>query len=113
MPAGPFATIDDLGIVTPSSSFTRLANTTAYASGQLVGDNATAGSVTRMSWAAARVAAGSFSVRRARCNKSTNTTANGLFWLHLYSASPTLTNGDAGAYLTPRAGYLGTIEFDF
>lgn len=96
---------------TPSSSFTRPANTTAYASGDLVANNTAAGSVTPLSWTAARVAAGSFMVRRARLTTSSTSTTNASFRLHLYSASPTVTNGDNGVWLSNEADdYLGSMD---
>lgn len=101
-------------LATPSANFTRPADTTAYASADLVANSTTAGSVTPLSWTAARIAAGSFLVRRARFKKSTTTTANGSFRLHLYDTTPaTITNGDNGAWLTTNSGYLGSLEFDF
>src|SRR4051812_8128931 len=71
LPAGE-AHVGEIGgaVATPSASFTRPADVTPYASGDLVADNTTAGSVTPLSWTAARVAAGSFLVRRARLRKS-------------------------------------------
>lgn len=93
-----------------AAQFARPANTTAYASGQLVADNLTAGSVTPLSFSVARVASGSVKVRRAKIKKSTNTTANASFRLHLYGVSPTVTNGDGGVWLSIEATYLGFID---
>jgi hypothetical protein len=94
----------------PSSNFTRPANTTQYAVGNLVANSTTAGSVTPLSWTAARVAQESFSILRARIITS-STTTNGIFRLHLFSASPTCANGDNGAYsVSGSAGYLGDID---
>lgn len=97
---------------TPSANFTRPADTTAYASGDLVANSVTAGSVTPLSWTAARVAAGSGCVRRARLKKSGTTVTNASFRLHLYAASPTLTNGDNGAWLSTQSTYMGAIDLD-
>lgn len=99
-------------LATPSANFTRPADTTAYALGDLVANSTTAGSVTPLSWTAARVAAGSFLVRRARAKKSGTSVTNASFRLHLYSASPTCTNGDNGAWLTTVSGYLASIDLD-
>src|SRR6185437_974597 len=82
-----------------SANFTRPADTTAYATGDLVANSTTAGSVTPLSFTAPRYATGSGQVRRARLKKSTNTTTNATFRLHLYATSPTPTNGDNGAWL--------------
>jgi hypothetical protein len=97
---------------TPSATFTRPANTTAYASGQLVANNTAAGSVVPLSWAAARVAAGSGMVRRARLKKSGTSVAAATFRLHLYALAPAVTNGDGGAWLTTQSGYLGSFDVD-
>ncbi len=95
----------------PSASFTRPADTTAYASGDLVANHTTAGSVVAMSFTVARVAAGHVSIRKARLQKSTTTTTNAAFRLHLYRAAPTLVGGDNAAWSTTRSGYLGSIDF--
>lgn len=103
--ANPFAIV--------SANFTRPADTTAYASADLVANSTTAGSVVPMSFTtAARTTAGSGQVLGARLKKSTNTTANASFRLHLYKASPTCTNGDNGAWLTDQSGYIGSIDLD-
>lgn len=98
-------------ISTPSANFNRPADTTAYASGDLVANSTTAGSVVPLSWTLARVAAGSGMVRKARLKKSGTSVTNASFRLHLYSASPTVTNGDNGAWLSTHAGYLGSLDF--
>lgn len=98
--------------VCPSSNFTRPNNTTAYASGQLIANSVTAGSVTPLSWTAARVAAGSGFVRRARLVKSGTTITNATFRLHLYGASPTVANGDGAAWSTNRSSYIGSVDLD-
>lgn len=100
------------GISNPSANFTRPADTTAYTSGDLVANNVTPGSVVPMSFTAARLAAGSFCVRRAKLKKSTNVTTAASFRLHLYTASPTCANGDNGAWSTTESGYMGSIDLD-
>jgi hypothetical protein len=99
-------------ISNPSANFTRPNDTTAYASGDLVANSTTAGSVTAMSWTAARVAAGSFFIRRAKFRKSGTGTTNASFRLHLFVASPaTITNGDNGAFsVSGVADYLGAFD---
>jgi len=93
-----------------SSNFTTPAGTTAYASGDLIANNATAGSVTPMSFTVCRVNAGTGMIRRARI-KTTDTgfAAKGVI-LKLYKDSPTSTNGDNGAWLTTESNYLGQIS---
>lgn len=94
-----------------SANFTRPADTNAYALGDLVANNTTAGSVAPMQFTVARVAAGSGMIRRARLKKSTAGLTNAQFRLHLYTASPTVTNGDNGAWLTTLSGYIGAYDF--
>jgi hypothetical protein len=94
-----------------SASFTRPADVTAYASGDLVANSTTAGSVVPMAITAGQVANASFQVRRVRIRKSGTSTTNASFRLHLYNASPTPANGDNGAWSTNQAAnYLGAID---
>jgi hypothetical protein len=95
-----------------ASAFTRPADTTAYAAGDLVANSTTAGSVTVITFTnAARIAAGSGAVRRARLRKSGTGIVNASFRLHLYTASPTLANGDNGVFSTSQAAtYLGALD---
>lgn len=97
-------------LTNPSANFNRVADTNAYASGDLVAQSTTAGSCTPLSWTAARTAAGSFSVRRARLKKSGTSITNAAFRLHLYLSSPTIANGDNAAWSTTHSGYLGAID---
>ena len=99
-------------ITNPSANFTRPADTTQYAAADLVANSTTAGSVVPMSWTATRVAAGSGSIRRARLKKSGTTITAASFRLHLYAASPTIANGDNGAWSTTQSTYLGSVDLD-
>lgn len=103
-------------LATPSANFTRPADTTAYASGDLVANSTTAGSVAAMQFTAARVAAGSGVIRRARLKKSTTGVTSASFRLHLYGSDPAassgIINGDNGAWLTKIDSYLGSISLD-
>lgn len=96
------------GIAT--ATFTRPADTTQYASGDLVANSTTAGSVVPLSFTAARGAGGAGMIRRVRLRKSGTgvTTAN--FRLHLYTSSPTAANGDNAAWSTTLSGYLGSMD---
>ena len=96
-------------VVTPSSNFTRPANTTAYAAGQLMANSTTAGSVTPLSWTFARVNGGNGYVRRFRMTLSSKSITNTSFRLHLYTVSPTVTNGDGGAFLSTMANEICTL----
>lgn len=101
-------------IVTPTANFTRPADTTAYAVGDAVSNNVTAGSVVALSWTAARVATGNFYVRRARVKKSTTSVTNAAFRLHIYAADPTastgIVGGDNAAFSTKVGTWIGAID---
>jgi hypothetical protein len=91
-----------------SARFTRPADTTAYASGDLVANSTTAGSVVPLSYA---VGGGVFQIRRVRIFKSGTSTTNAAFRVHLYTASMTAANGDNAAWSTNRAAnYLGSVD---
>ena len=100
-------------IANVSNSFAVPNSAATYAVGDLIANSATAGSVTPLTFAGvARVAAGAASVIKARLSKTGTGTTGAAFILHLYSASPTPSNGDDGAWLTNQAAnYLGAFEF--
>lgn len=99
---------------TPSASFTRPANTTAYTIGALVANSVTAGSVAAMSLTAARKVAGTGRIARGRLSKTSTGTTGAVFRVHLYRTAPTLTSlTDAGTYSTNNAAnYIGALDFD-
>ena len=98
-------------VVAAASQFTRPADTTAYAAGDLVANSTTAGSVTPLSFTVSRVAGGTGLIRRARLKKSGTSTTNAQFRLHLYASAPTIANGDNGAWSTSGAAtYLGAMD---
>ena len=96
----------------PSASFTRPNDTTAYASGDLVANDITAGSVLPMQFPlGGNAMPGSTRIARARLRKSGTTATNASFRVHLYGASPTVANGDNGAWSTDHAAsWLGNID---
>lgn len=98
-----------------ADSFTRPANTTAYAVSDLVANSTTAASVTPLSWTIARTVTGLVKITRALLRKSQKQSTNASFRLHLFNAIPTVaTTGDNGAFGTNVSGYdksLGWIEF--
>ena len=97
--------------VKASASFSRPANTTAYAAGDLVANNTSAGSVTAMEFTVARVAGGSGMIRRGRLRKTGTSVTLASFRLHLYLSAPTVSNGDNGVWLTDKAAdYVGAID---
>ena len=94
-----------------SVSFTRPNDTTAYASGDLVANSTTAGSVVPMTFRVGRTPKAGGMIRRARIRKSGTSTTNASFRIHLYIASPTPANGDNGAWSTDQAtNYVGAID---
>ena len=91
-----------------SAKFTRPSDTTAYASGDLVANSTTAGSVAAMQLA---VAPGPRQIRRVRLLKSGTGTTNAAFRAHLYGAAPTAANGDNSAWSTSQAAaYFGSVD---
>lgn len=98
-------------LTTPFASFTRPADTTAYASGDLVANSTTAGSVVPMTFII-RPENRPAMIRRVRIKKTGTSIANASFRLHLYGTSAiTNTNGDNGAWLTNNtANYYGSID---
>lgn len=103
----------DFAVVLVSNTITRPADTTAYASGDLVANSTTAASVTPFSFGGA-IRAGlnnGFRIEEVRLRKSTTSTTNASFRAHFYRASPgTPTNGDNGAWLTSGANYVGGFD---
>lgn len=95
-------------------SFARPANTTAYASGQLVANSATAASVQPIACAVARKNAGTGVLVGARLSKSGVSLTNASFRVHLFKTSPTTTAGDgqtfAGAVNGVAAIEIGYVD---
>lgn len=101
------------GYVTRSSqSFTRPNDTNIYASGDLIANSTTLGSVLPMTFTLSRLSGFGGMIRRARMRKTGTSITNALFRLHLYSALPTPSNPDNGVWLTDKAmNYVGAIDF--
>lgn len=98
------------GFTIASATFGRPADTNAYAAGDLVANNTSAGSVTPMSLSVGRFTAANGRVKSVRLSKSTNTLTNASFKVHFYTVSPTPANGDNGAWSTDQAAtYLGSV----
>ena len=95
-----------------SNIITRPADTTAYASGDLVANSTSSGSVTPFSFTnAVRFPGGSVRIERCRVQKSGTSTSNAAFRVHLYNAAPSsVTNGDNGAWLSPISNYIGAFD---
>ena len=111
-PVSPGVTV----IVAASSTIARPGDTTAYASGDLVANSVTAGSVAALQFTtAARISGGTGRVMGARIQKSTASATNAAFRLHLFDTIPTFTSaGDNSAISTvvqaSAKGYIGYID---
>lgn len=116
--ASDFNSENHLGGVTGYSAVvtgtnTRPADTTAYAVGDLVANSTTAGSVTPVTLAVARVNNGTGSIRRIRLSTTkTGTAGTEVFRIHLFKNSPTVTNGDNGVFAAAgiAAIHLGYVD---
>jgi hypothetical protein len=101
----------NMGLV--SASVTRPADTTAYASGDLVANSTTAGSVVPLSFGDITRGPGlSSRIRRVRLSKTGAGITNASFRLHLFNVLPTVSSGDNAAIViaTGAAGYVGQID---
>lgn len=99
-----------------SQVITRPADTTAYASGDLVANNVTAGSVTPFQIAAARAAGYKGIIQRVLLFKSQNQLALADFRAHFFKdLPPTVTNGDNGAFAvaTNQDKWIGSVDLPF
>lgn len=98
-------------IVTATATFTRPNDTTAYAANDLVANSTTAGSVVPMTFTFPTGVGRSAWLRALRIQKSGTTATNANFHVRLYSTSPTVANGDNGAWSTNQAAsYNGKVD---
>ena len=99
-------------IARPVTSFVRPANVLAYAAGQLVANNTVAASVAPLQFAVGRNALGlGGQIRRIRMRKTSAALTGASFRLHLYTSSPTVSNGDGGTWLSNQAAtYVGSLD---
>jgi hypothetical protein len=100
-------------IQNPTSVLTRPANTTAYAQNDLIAGNVTAGSIVVPSLAWPKRQGAGAKLSRLRLLTNATTGWGKTLTARLWSAAPTYTNGDNGAYAvaTGAAGYLGKADF--
>lgn len=118
LPVNTYATVRRI----VSSTMTRPANTTAYAAGDLIANNATAGSVTAVTFTLADANDQPFEIRRMLVD-TTDTglkgkTVTALLWRSDPTASSGVVNGDNGAFsikhgATFCAAMQGTFRSDF
>jgi hypothetical protein len=98
-------------LIERTASFTRPANTTVYAAGDLVANNVTAGSVTPLTFTTvSRNAGDAVRIERARINTSNALLTNASFRLHLFEGTPVPTVGDNGVF--NNSGVLATSGID-
>jgi hypothetical protein len=93
-----------------NATFTRPSNTTAYASGDLVANSETAGSVVVPTVTVGRDGNGTGHLRKLQLKKSGTTATNASFRVHLFQGTPTVTNGDNGAFLPTHASWIGAFD---
>lgn len=96
-----------------SQVITRPADTTAYASGDLVANSTVAASVTPFKFTGVSRSVGYKSrIERIGLFTSQALLANGTFRVHLFGKAPTVTNGDNGALdvASNLDAYLGWFE---
>lgn len=90
-----------------SASFTRPANTTAYASGDLMASTTTAGDVTLLSWS---IPEGGLWLQRVRLTSTNASVTNASFRLWLTTdAAVVFTNGDNGALALTSGLAVGDV----
>ena len=100
--------------IVTGTTVTRPADTTAYASGDLIANSTTAGSVVPISFANVQRNAGGISrVRRVRISKTGTGVTNCTIRVHLFAGTaPTVSSGDNAAMViaSGAANYLGSAD---
>jgi hypothetical protein len=100
-------------IISTAASVTRPADTTPYASGDLVANSTTAGSVVPLNLSALSTGPGLCSqIRRVVLSKTGVSVTNAAFRVHFFTTGTiTAANGDNGAISTSgAANYLGSVD---
>lgn len=113
------AVVSNNSEIKASATFTRPADTTAYAAGDLVANSTTAGSVVAMSFTSmVRTAGDCVRLERARLTKTGTSLTNAQFRLHLFEDVPVPSVGDNAAFQTSNAlsttkvlNYIGSFSF--
>jgi hypothetical protein len=101
------------GLATIASySMQRPANTVPYAIGALVGNDLSAVQVIPFQFPVGRAAGTLVEASRARLFKTSTSTLNAIFRLHLHQQYPDILAGDGQPWLTNTAGYFGSFTFD-
>jgi hypothetical protein len=99
-------------IMPASGSMVKSVKTTAYAIGQIIAQNAAAGSCSAIQLQAARRANDVGFIKRARLKVDDATWLNALVRAHLFKNSPTFTNGDAANFANgvTDSNYFGAFD---
>jgi hypothetical protein len=96
------------------STLTRPANTTAYAAGDSISDNATAGSVTALSATISDVNDDPIFISEILINSTDTGLAGKRIRAYLYNSDPTASTGvgggDNAAFANKKAGYIGSFS---
>jgi len=95
---------------TATATFTRPNDTTAYAANDLVANSTTAGSVVPMAFHFPTAFGTGIVIREIGITKSGTSAANANFHVRMYDMSPTVANGDNGAWSTNLSGYMGKLD---
>ncbi len=97
-----------------ASAMTRPANTTAYTAGDAVSNNATAGSVTAISFTLADANDAPVIIQRCRIASTDTGVAGKSFRVYLYQSDPTastgIVGGDNAAFSTKQGTFIGALE---
>lgn len=106
------ATLNGRGFRSITATFTRPADTTAYADGDLVANSTTAASVVPMEWTTPRAP---FQIPAIKLEKSTASVTGATFRLHVFVGTiPTIaTTGDNGVFasvVSGKAVWFGAFE---
>lgn len=110
-PTRPLPVYGPRGLLTVTASFSRPADTTTYAAGDLVANSTTAGSVAPAELVgAARAAGEAIRVERIRLRKSGANLTNAAFRVHLFTKPPSVTVGDNGVF--GAAGVLSVADIE-
>jgi hypothetical protein len=94
-----------------NATFTRPSDTTAYASGDMVANSTTAGSVAALQFLTATPVAGVGRIDAVRIRKSGTSTTNASFRVHFFNTAPTIASGDNAAFSTSGSStYIGAMD---
>ena len=90
-------------------TLTKSTKTTAYTSGMIIAQSATAGSCAAIALAVARAADKTGMVRRLRLKVNDAAWLNATVRVHLFKDNPTFANGDAGTFAAglSESNYMG------